>query len=115
MKFSVKDTKEFVIAGGTQGNIFPSHPMGEQTIVSLVMDGVYPMKGYSINSICTETIYVIEGSLRVTLNETEYTVNAGDLIMVLPNTRYSVRGNAKALDIITPKWDAKQNRIIHST
>lgn len=112
MKYTHADAQKFEIPGGTTGLIFPSHPKGEQTIVSVKTEGVYPEKGYSMNERCTETIYLTSGTLTITVDGEEETMNPGELLMILPGQKYTLRGKGEAIDIITPSWDAKQNHII---
>ena len=106
------DGQEFKIDGGTTGIIYPSHPNGEQTIVRIKMDGVYPVLGYSINEKCTETLVMIEGSFKVRVNGDIKEIRVGDVLMITPGTKYRVEGRGEALDIITPKWDKAQNKVI---
>lgn len=112
MRYTEKDGKTFELPGGTKGIIFPSHPGGEQTIVRVEQHGVFPEKGYAINDRCTETIYMLEGTFTITINEVEHELNAGELIMILPGERHIIQGDGKSLDIITPSWDPSQNHHI---
>ena len=112
MKYTTEDGKAFELPGGTKGVIFPSHPTGEQTIVMVEQHGVFPEKGYAVNDRCTETIYMLEGSFTITVNEVEHTLNPGELMMILPGERHVIRGDGKSLDIITPAWDPNQNHHI---
>ena len=111
-KYSTQDAQAFEIPGGTKGFIFPSHPKGEHTIAVISADGMYPEKGYALNDVCTETVYVVEGQLVVTINSKEESVNSGELIMILPGQKYTIRGKAEAIDFITPSWDKNQNHIV---
>lgn len=111
MKYTPNDAQHFTIAGGTKGHLFPAHPSGEQSIACVEASGVYPEHGVSVNDRCTETLYVIEGLLEVTVNGVANQLTAGELIMILPGERYSIRGTGKVLDCITPAWDGKQNHI----
>ncbi len=112
MKHTRADGQTFTIPGGTTDVIFPSHPHNEQTIAVVKTDGVYPEKGYAVNDLCTETIYIIKGELLITVDDKEETVREGELLMILPGQKYCIRGKAEALDVITPAWDSEQNHII---
>ena len=103
---------KFSIPGGTNGLIFPSSPKGDQTMAVVEMDGVYPETGYSLNDFCTETIYLLEGSLLAEVGGQEYNLTPGDLLVILPGNRYRITGRGKSVDLITPAWDKAQNHIL---
>ena len=105
-------TEKFSIDGGTNGYLYPNHPKGEQTVAFVEMDGVYPLKGYSLNDVCTETIFVVEGSLEVEIEGQKEILKPGDMVMILPGNKYRVEGKGKSVDLITPAWDKKQNHIL---
>jgi len=112
MYFEQKNAQEFEIPGGTKGYLYPAHPQGEQQIAMVEMDGVYPEKGYSINSVCTETIFLLEGQLTVEVDGQDYNLRPNDMIMILPGQKYKVTGKGKSIDLISPSWDKNQNKII---
>lgn len=107
-----ENAQKFKIPGGTKGWLYPSSPREDQTIALIEMDGIYPEKGYSLNEVCTETIFVIEGELEIEVGETKAILKENDLFMILPGKKYRTRGKAKALDLITPIWDKNQNHIV---
>lgn len=106
------DATRFSIPGGTSGAVYPAHPTGEQSVAHVHMDGVYPVVGYSINTRCTESLFMLQGSFRVRTDDTEHLIGKGDFLIILPGTKYRIEGGGEALDIITPAWDAKQNSIV---
>lgn len=112
MIFHEKDAQKFTIPGGTAGMLYPSSPQKDHTIAMVTMDGVYPEKGFSVNDICTETLFVIEGSLTVVLDEQVHVVGKNDVIVILPGVKYHIEGNGRVLDLITPQWDSAQNHIV---
>ena len=108
------DAEKFTITGGTEGIIFPSSPKGDQTVAYVEMDGIYPEKGYSINSKCTETICLIDGSFSIEISGKKYMMKKGDICMILPGNKYRIVGKGKSFDFITPAWDKKQNKIVEN-
>lgn len=112
MYLNKNDAESFQIPGGTKGLLYPSHPKGEQTIAVVSMDGIYPESGYSINERCTETMYITKGEMVVTVDGTEHALGEGDVLMILPWQKYSCRGQADSVDIITPAWDGDQNHLV---
>ena len=129
MHFRVLDGHSFTIPGGTTGVLYPAHPKGEQSVAVVKLDGVYPEKGYSLNDVCTETLYVLEGEIKMYSLEVkmgsgtdspgetepdpkEYTLEPGDLFMIVPGNKYRLTGKGRACVLITPAWDSKQNHIV---
>ncbi len=111
--FVAKDkAQKFSIPGGTNGLLYPPSPKGDQSMAVIEMDGVYPEKGHSLNDICTETIYQLEGQFRIEVNGQWHELKSGDLLMILPGNKYKVTGKGKACVLISPSWDSKQNHIV---
>lgn len=106
------DAQEFSIPGGTKGLLYPPSPKGDQSIAYVEMDGFYPERGYSINDLCTETLYMIEGVFEIECGGVKQVIGAGDIFMILPGNKYRTVGKGKALDLITPSWDKQQNHIV---
>lgn len=111
MFFSHTQAQAFSIPGGTTGTLLDISPA--VSVAEVTMDGVYPEKGYSINEKCTETIYLLEGSLDVICDGVKYELRTrGDVCSIPPGTGYRVEGKGVSLDIITPGWEKSQNRIV---
>jgi mannose-6-phosphate isomerase-like protein (cupin superfamily) len=102
----------FEIPGGTKGRLYPAHPKGEQSMAVVEMDGIYPEKGWSLNDVCTETIYLEEGSFTITVDDQAHTLEPGDQLMIFPGTKYQIKGKGRAAVLISPSWDSAQNHII---
>jgi len=115
MKQSQAEAQFFIIPGGTQGRLYPPGPGGAFSIAVVTMDGVYPEKGWSINDVCTETMYVQAGKLTVEIEAETFALKEGDVLSILPRNKYRVRGKATTIDVITPAWDKKQNQIIKAS
>lgn len=106
------DAKPFTIPGGVTGLLYPSSPQGDQTIAAVEQDGVYPLQGYSVNDVATETIYCLEGSMTIEADGERHELTSGDLFMVFPGTKYRIEGKGKSVDLITPAWERNRNRIV---
>ena len=104
----------FEIPGGTKGRLYPAHPNGEQSLAVVQMDGHYPEKGWSLNDVCTETIYLQEGTFTIEAGSETYTLNPGDQLMILPGTKYRISGSGTAAVLISPSWDSNQNHIVEA-
>ena len=92
--------------------IYPNHPKNQHTIARVKMDGLYPVIGYSINDICSETIFLIKGMLKIRTGDNIYKLNPGDILIIPPKTKYRIEGKGEAIDVITPAWDKNQNRMV---
>ena len=114
MIYRANEAQSFEIPGGTSGRLYPPSEDGSHSVAYVKMDGVYPEKGYSLNDRCSESIYLISGQLTLTANGTECVLRPGDLFVVTPGTKYSIKGRGEALDLITPVWDKSQNHIIQN-
>lgn len=110
---SSKEATQFSIPGATKGCIYD---LGNtHTIAVVETNGRYPEEGHSLNDVCTETIYLLDGFLEVEINGTLHRLeNVGDVVVISPGNTYAIRGNGKAIDFITPGWDKSQNHIMNS-
>lgn len=104
--------EEFTLAGGTSGAIYPSSPKGDYTVARVMAKGTYPERGYSMNQRCTETLYVLSGTICVEIDGQSFEVHPGDLCRIEPGRKYRITGDAEVLDLITPAWDRSQNSIV---
>ncbi len=108
-----KERKPFEIPRGTKGKLYPSSPKGDQTVAFVEMDGIYPEKGWSVNDISTETIFLQEGEFILeTEKEGKHEMEPGDMFLVFPETKYRIEGKGRAVVIITPSWEKNTNRIV---
>lgn len=112
MHYTRQSAQAFTIPGGTAGWLYPPSPRGDQSVAIVTMDGVYPEKGWSINEVCTETMYILEGQMTLWCDDQQYELHEGDLFVIEPGHRYRCEGKVKSVDLITPAWDKKQNKII---
>ncbi len=108
MVVPVADAKTYDIPGG-KCTLYADCPTNRLSVATIVQDGRYPEEGSRRNSVCTESILVLEGELTVTLDGKAQRLKSGDLVYITPGTAYSVQGKAKAVVFIEPKWDKTQN------
>jgi len=112
MLYKKKDAKKFVIPGETKGLLYPSSPKKDQTIASIKINGKYPKKGYSINDLSMETIYLLEGFFTIEADKKIFEIEPGDIFMVFPKVKYKIKGKGKAMVFISPAWEKNKNKII---
>ncbi len=112
MLIKKEKAKNFTIPGETRGILFPSSPKGDQTVAAIEMEGLYPLKGYSVNDVSTETICLLEGNFTLEADGKSYQMEPGDIFMVFPGIKYRIEGNGKAMVFISPAWEKNKNKII---
>ncbi len=112
MIITKEHAQPFTIPGGTEGVLYPSDSNGAFTLARVTTAGVYPQKGYSVNDVATETIFVLQGMLDIEVDGTVFHVTEGNFISVKPGQKYRIEGKAECIDVITPAWEKNHNRII---
>ena len=112
MLHTQKDAENFTIPGGVEGVLYPPGPDDQFSIAVVEQDGIYPQQGWSMNDVCTETFYMLEGAFEVDVDDKSFTIKQGDVLSVEPGQKYRVRGKGRSVDLITPAWDKKQNHIL---
>ena len=96
--------------GFIQDYVLPTEDVG---ISYQQYDGRAPDKGYWVNTVCWEAYYVIDGSATIYGDDKAYSVEKGDVFIMLPGQK--IRMIAKKLKIITitkPNWFASQAKIV---
>ena len=106
--FTQRDAKEYVIPGGTCF-LYPDCPTGRLSCAYVVQDGRYPETGFRKNSICTEAMFIIEGSFSMTIAGETRVLHPKDVVYVPVGVPYSIEGKGTTLVFIEPKWDSAQN------
>lgn len=80
-------------------------------LVVMDLDGKH---GSFINKKSTKTYYVLSGVARFSVETEEKTVEAGDVISVLPGQKHAMSGKMKALVISAPPFDPADEELIQS-
>ena len=78
------------------------------------LSGRYPEKGLAMNEISKEMAYVISGSGKVSIDNTEFNVIQGDLVFVNPGEKFYWEGNMELFMPCVPAWNPEQYKIIGS-
>lgn len=92
--------KIYDLDGGSK--VIVHQPFGS-TYYSAVVDmkGDYPGPGLVAHDIGrSEFVYVLDGSLNITLNKTTYTVNAGENILIRDGDYYYISGQGRAMVVV---------------
>ena len=81
-------------------------------IAIIEISGRYPDNGKALNEECTLMCYVIEGSGYLVVNNVEYTLEQGSVVLIEPNEEYYYEGNVKLCMPSAPAWTPDQYRKI---
>lgn len=103
--------KRYSIPGG-QCTAFEANKNGAQSIAVVEQNGRFPKKGFSVNSICTETIIVLKGKFVLCSDGEDFVLKKGDVFYIEPGIKYSISGEGVNLVAVSPAWDSKQNRLV---
>ena len=77
--------------------------------------GRYPEKGYCVNLISKELIYIIEGSGEICFENKSIQFSKGDSILINSNEKYYWNSEyCKVSMSCTPAWTIEQYRIIEN-
>jgi mannose-6-phosphate isomerase-like protein (cupin superfamily) len=106
--FQQSDAKKYPLPGGTCW-LYPDCPTGRLSCALVEQDGRYPEEGFRKNSICTESMFVLDGEFTLTVGESVKTLKKHDLAYIPLDTPYSIEGKGSVFVFIEPKWDSAQN------
>lgn len=90
------------------------YPLGQsQANFSLAtINGRYPELDFAINKICSEYVYVLEGSGEIILENNTSAIKTGDLIFIDKNEKFAWSGNMKISMFCVPAWSPEQHLIV---
>lgn len=69
----------------------------------------YPETGLATNTECSEIVYIQDGQGKIVINEIEYNLEAGDVILISPNERYYWDGEMTLHISCTPAFKPEQH------
>ena len=90
------------------------YPINDKDINGAIikLNGRYPDPGFAINEICKEMAYVVEGNGKIVIEEKEYLISQGDLVLINPGEKYYWQGNMELFMPCTPAWTPEQHKNI---
>lgn len=68
------------------------------------LNGRYPDNGLSLNEVCKEIVYVIEGSGTVSAGDAIANLHSGDMVRIESHEPYYFEGAMKLLISSSPAW-----------
>jgi mannose-6-phosphate isomerase-like protein (cupin superfamily) len=87
---------------------------GRLTLATVDQKGRSPPSGWYLNERCTESFFVLSGTVTFSTPDEEEILNPHDLRYAAPGVRFALEGDAELLIFIEPAWDKSQNRIVVS-
>ena len=79
----------------------------------VTITGRYPEKGFCVNSICKELIYVLEGSGKLCFENRVINFSKGDAVLINSNEKYYWESDyCKVSTSCTPAWSPEQHKLI---
>jgi mannose-6-phosphate isomerase class I len=77
------------------------------------ISGRYPDKGYGVNLISKELIYVLEGSGTLNFENEKIEFSEGDSILIEPNEKYYYDTKYCKISMsCTPAWSMEQHKLV---
>lgn len=91
--------------------VVTQHSIQDETMdfVKVEITGRYPSARLATNQKCKEIIYVNEGSGKVVIENKEYNINAGDLILIEAGEKFYWEGNMSLFISCRPSWTQEQH------
>ena len=77
-----------------------------------VIKGRYPERGWAVNKICKELVYVLEGSGKLLSPNGEIVFGKGDVLLVGQGEKYAWEGDMTLFMATTPTFDPAQHAIV---
>lgn len=76
------------------------------------ISGRYPDRGYCVNSMCKEVIYIIEGKGSIYEGAVEHRFKKGDAIVIASGERFRWEADCVATISCSPPWSSEQYKIV---
>ena len=86
------------------------YPFDEKDInVAYVeINGRYPDQGFALNKIVKGMVFVTSGSGTIVIDNEEYQLEEGDMVLIKSNQKYFFEGKLKLVMSCTPAWSPYQ-------
>ena len=86
------------------------YPLGDRDIngAFVKLTGREPDEGRVVNLKCKELAYIIDGKGKVTIDNKEIKLKAGDMVLIEPGEKFFWEGRMTMFLPCTPAWQLKQ-------
>jgi mannose-6-phosphate isomerase-like protein (cupin superfamily) len=90
------------------------YPMGDKDIngALALISGRYPSQGFTVNEVCRELGFVVQGSGKVVIEGEDLQIREGDLVCIDPGEKFYWEGNMTLFLPCAPAWDPKQHKFV---
>lgn len=79
-------------------------------IAGIELNGRYPEKGYALNKISKELIYVKGGEGMLVSEDQSAQLEPGDAALIQPNEKYYIEGTLQLVISSAPAWHPEQHQ-----
>lgn len=76
------------------------------------VSGRYPNCKHAMNKKCKEIVYVQNGTGKVVVNDTEYLLNVGDVVLIEAGEKFYWEGNLTLCISCNPAFNIEQHQIV---
>lgn len=113
MKHITKDqAEEFKNSDSCYG---VSYPLNDPDINAayIFINGRYPESGRTLNELCKEMVYVIDGEGELFVEGKRYALKRDDVALIDKNEKYYFSGKLTLFVPCTPSWTPEQHKMIN--
>ena len=76
------------------------------------INGRYPVKGYAVNEVSSELVYILSGKGKIVTKDNEEIFHEGDVIFIDTQELFAWEGDFTMFMTTAPKFDPKQHKIV---
>jgi mannose-6-phosphate isomerase-like protein (cupin superfamily) len=92
------------------------YPIDDKDINGAVikLNGRYPDKGYVVNTVCKEMVYILKGTGQLSTPNENQSLQEGDMVLIAPGERYYFEGDLEMFMPCSPAWYPEQHKELAS-
>lgn len=77
------------------------------------LNGRLPAKGCYRNKVCQEIMFIVAGYAQLNINDKEYSVSQGDVVVLQPGEKhFGQYQNTVLITITSPNWSEEQCEVV---
>jgi len=95
--------------------IATEYPLNDKDIniaIVRILNDCYPQKGWAVNEICKEVVYITKGSAKLVTEKGSVELELGDVVFLEPNEKYYWQGDFEMVISCSPAWYPEQHKQI---
>lgn len=110
----IKKHQSTPIKEGDNSTIWDYPMPSEETGISYqILNGRKPEKGWYRNTVCREIIFVIDGKASVNIDDDEFDLSSGDVVILeVGQKHFGNYHNTRLITVTSPNWYEEQCKII---